>query len=157
MLLKELEYKLDNYYNHRGLKDAINRLNTLKAEFAALYDSSGSIKYDGMPHGTMPGNAPLDAVCQLEDKPEQWKREISDRRKEIFELHHIDEAIENALQTLKPLEEEMIHLKHCEQMNFKQIAKATHYSESWAKHRYFSALSKILHIVDNKKDSTKKH
>lgn len=154
MTIKELEYKLDNYYNHWALRDAINRLNILKAEYAALYDTNGSINYDGMPHNPSPGNPPLEAVCKMEDKPETLLRLIKEQRQTILSMTHMDELIESALHTLTPLKEEIIHLKHCERDNFKGIAQKLHYSESWVKHLYFDALYKILDFI---KDSTKKH
>lgn len=154
MTIKELECKLDSYYHHRALKDAINRLKTLQDEYEALYDTSGSINYDGMPHNPSPGNPPLEAVCKMDDKPETLLRLIKEQRQTILSMTHMDELIESALHTLTPLKEEIIHLKHCERDNFKGIAKKLHYSESWVKHLYFDALYKILSFI---KDSTKKH
>jgi DNA-directed RNA polymerase specialized sigma24 family protein len=155
MTLKDLEYKLDNYYNHWALKDAINRLNTLKAEYDALYDSSGAINYDGMPHSTTPHEPPLDAVCRMGEQPEKLRAEIVNQRKAILEISYVDATIETALHSLKPPEEEIIHLKHCEGMKFPEIAATLHFSESRAKHKYLSAMYEILYLVGDKKVSTK--
>jgi RNA polymerase sigma factor (sigma-70 family) len=155
MQLKELEYALDNYYNHWALKDSINSLNALKDGYEALYDTGGSINYDGMPHGNMPGNPSLEAVCKIGDKPEEIKKDITEKRKAILNIHRINREIEQALHSLEPPEEEIIHLRHMERMDFKSIGKATHYSESRIKHKYFSAMYKILYLVCEKKVSTK--
>lgn len=155
MTIKELEYKLDNYYNHWALKDAMNRLDILKAEFEALYDAGSAINYNGLPHSPSPGNPPLEAVCKLEDKPEQLQRLIEKQRRTILRMTHIDELIAIALHKLNPREEEIIHFKHCERDDFKTIARRMHYSESRIRHIYSNALYKIRIFLENNKVSTK--
>lgn len=152
MTVKELEYKLDNYYNHWALKDAINRLNALKAEYDALYDTAGAIRY-GMPHNPSPGNPPLEAVCKMEDKPEELQRLIEEQRQKVLSITRTDELIKAALHNLSSREEEIIHFKHCERDDFKTIARHMHYSESRIKHIYFNALKAVLHYLE--KVSTK--
>jgi hypothetical protein len=150
MTLKDLEYKLDNYYNHWALKDAINRLKSLEAEYKALYDTSGAINYDGMPHSTTPHEPPLDAVCRMEDKPEELQKVIIKQRLIILEINSTDEAIETALHRLEPPEEEIIHLRHMERMSWPDIGNVTHYTERWAREKYLRVLHKLLFCLNEK-------
>lgn len=147
MTIKELEHKLDNYYNHWALRDAINRLNILKAEYTALYDTNGSINYDGMPHNPSPGNPPLEAVCKMEDKPETLLQLIKEQRQTILSMTHTDELIGSALHKLEPSEEEIIHLRHCERMTFEKIASVLHYSKQYIKNKYYTVLRKIQGMI----------
>lgn len=147
MTPKELEYKLDNYYHHQALKDSIDRLDTLKAEYDALYPAAGGMQYDSMPHSPNPGDPTLEAVQRMADKPEELRAEIERKRQEILEIHRTDEAIECALHKLEPREEEIVHLRHCEKISNKEAANAMHYSEDWARHLYSNTICKILGMI----------
>jgi hypothetical protein len=155
MTVKSLEYALDNYYQHWGLKAAINRLNALKDEYNALYDTASGMDYSGMPHSSTPGNPPLEAVVHMQDKPEDLRAEIAEQRAKILEIHWTNRSIEQALHKLDPREEEIIHLRHCERMEFhgkgrfKGIDEIMHYSADYLQRiKYPLIMQKILKMME---------
>jgi DNA-directed RNA polymerase specialized sigma24 family protein len=149
LTIKELEYKLFNYYDHRGLNDAINYLDGLKAAHEALYSTSGGMDYSGMPHSSTPSEPPLEAVIRMQDKPEKLRAEIKQAQAQIIEITETNGKIEKALHNLAPIENEIIHLRHCERMKWGEISKATYYSESRIKHKYFEVLRKIINSIQS--------
>lgn len=148
MTPKELEIRINDYYDQWKVRVVIKQIKELECQLRDLYDTGGSMKMDGMPHSTTPGNAPLEAVCAAEDKAESIRWDIVARRHEFRVMKRKIRATERAINQLESSEQHIIYLRHCEGKNFKQIGQISHYSESRAKHKYGEALRKLMDMFE---------
>ena len=154
MTAKELEVKLDNYYNEWDKKAIRRRLKSLRSDLQDLYNASGAINYDGMPHSTLPGNPVLKSVIQIDDEPEKIQAEIREKHRKLLEINRLNRRIEAALSKLTATEYKIIYLKFAEGMEFKDkynkpgIAETVHYCEQHLRKRvYPRILEKILSAI----------
>lgn len=127
----------------RRISDLMAQIRMVKRHIDELYEVGGVQRIDGQPHATAMRDV-FDTVQKLQDIKEEYEEEARICEAEIRQLRELQKTVRGLVETLPPLEGEIIRLRYLSGHTHPYIALVLHISERTV----FARLSHALRELD---------
>lgn len=103
---------------------------------------------DGQPHGTVAGDPVYRAVERIQHMRELFAAEIETCEAQIKEAQEFKAAVNEAVATLPPIQQDILRLRYCAGHNWVYIGFKVYMSESNARRHDMLACQKLSHLIE---------
>ena len=132
----------------RRINELMEQMRVAVDRANSLYELGGSRPMDGQPHGTVTGDPVYRAVERIQHMRELFAAEIETCEAQIKEAQEFKAAVNEAVSTLPPIQQDILRLRYCAGHTWVYIGFKAYMSESNARRHDTLACQKLSHLIE---------
>lgn len=132
----------------RRINELMEQMRVAVDRANSLYELGGSRPMDGQPHGSVTGDPVYRAVERIQHMRELFAAEIETCEAQIKEAQEFKAAVNEAVSTLPPIQQDILRLRYCAGHNWVYIGFKVYMSESNARRHDALACQKLSHLIE---------